>query len=79
PYAARLKTLSRRRFLVSAGASVALAADMLFTRHVQAERRTTKILPVPDPFSDLYFPNASWFLFPGFKTSWEEAQWMHRH
>ncbi|WP_284975777.1 thioesterase domain-containing protein [Arthrobacter sp. efr-133-TYG-104] len=76
PYAARLKKLSRRRFLVSAGASVALAADMLFTRHVQAERRTTKILPVPDSFSDLYFPNASWFLFPGFKTSWEEAQWI---
>ena len=21
-------------------------------------------------------PNASWFLFPGYKTSWEEAQWI---
>ncbi len=56
PYAARLKKTSRRNFLITAGASGALAADMLFTRRVQAERRATKILRVPDPYSDLYFP-----------------------
>jgi len=55
---------------------VALAGDMLFTRRVQAERRATKILRVPDSYSDLYFPKASWILFPGYKTSWEEAQWI---
>ena len=49
---------------------------MLFTRRVQAERRATKILRVPDSYSDLYFPKASWILFPGYKTSWEEAQWI---
>jgi len=76
PYAVRLKKRSRRNFLITAGAAGALAADMLFTRRVQAERRATKILPVPDPFSDLYFPKASWILFPGYKTSWEEAQWI---
>ncbi|MFJ5955978.1 thioesterase domain-containing protein [Paenarthrobacter sp. NPDC092416] len=76
PYAARLKRISRRNFLIGAGASAALAGDMLFTRHVQAERRATKILTVPDSFSDLYFPKASWILFPGYKTSWEEAQWI---
>ncbi|MFW0772018.1 thioesterase domain-containing protein [Paenarthrobacter nitroguajacolicus] len=76
PYAARLKKTSRRNFLITAGASGALAADMLFTRRVQAERRATKILRVPDPYSDLYFPKASWILFPGYKTSWEEAQWI---
>ncbi|BCW61559.1 alpha/beta hydrolase [Paenarthrobacter sp. MSM-2-10-13] len=76
PYAARLKKTSRRNFLITAGASGALAADMLFTRRVQAERRATKILRVPDPYSDVYFPKASWILFPGYKTSWEEAQWI---
>jgi pimeloyl-ACP methyl ester carboxylesterase len=43
---------------------------------VQAERRVNKILPVPDDVAELYFPHASWFLFPGYKTSWEEAQWI---
>ncbi|MEI2277214.1 alpha/beta hydrolase [Paenarthrobacter ilicis] len=76
PYAARLKKSSRRNFLLATGASAALVGDMLFTRHVQAERRSTKILRMPDNFSDLYFPKASWILFPGFKTSWEEAQWI---
>ncbi|MBO1268107.1 alpha/beta hydrolase [Arthrobacter cavernae] len=76
PFAARLKKTSRRNFLITAGASAALAGDMLFTRRVQAERRATKILRVPDPFSDLYFPKASWILFPGYKTSWDEAQWI---
>lgn len=76
PYAARLKKTSRRNFLTYAGISAALAGDMLFTRRVQAERRATKILRVPDPYSDLYFPKASWILFPGYKTSWEEAQWI---
>ncbi|HKU30160.1 MAG TPA: alpha/beta fold hydrolase [Arthrobacter sp.] len=76
PYAARLKKSSRRNFLIAAGASAALAGDMLFTRHVQAERRSPKILRVPDSFADLYFPKASWILFPGYKTSWEEAQWI---
>ncbi|WOH19189.1 alpha/beta hydrolase [Paenarthrobacter sp. GOM3] len=76
PYAARLKKTSRRNFLVTAGVSAALAGDMLFTRRVQAERRATKILRVPDSYSDLYFPKASWILFPGYKTSWEEAQWI---
>lgn len=49
---------------------------MLLTRRVQAERRVNKILPVPDDTAVKYFPGASWFLFPGYKTSWEEAQWI---
>lgn len=49
---------------------------MLFTRRVQAERRVNKILMVPDDVAELYFPRSSWFLFPGYKTSWEEAQWI---
>ena len=74
--AAALKRFSRRGFLAGAGASSVLAADMLFTRRVQAERRVNRILQVPDDFADAYHPNASWFLFPGYKTSWEEAQWI---
>ncbi|WP_426999067.1 thioesterase domain-containing protein [Pseudarthrobacter sp. N5] len=75
-HAADLRRFSRRSFLGGAGASAVLAADMLFTRRVQAERRVNKILMVPDDFAEAYFPNASWILFPGYKTSWEEAQWI---
>ena len=74
--AAALKQFSRRAFLSGAGASGLLAADMLLTRQVQSQRRTDRILPVPDDFADTYYPDASWFLFPGYKTSWEEAQWI---
>jgi len=74
--AAALKRFSRRTFLTGAGASGLLAADMLLTREVQSQRRTNKILPVPDNFADAYSPDASWFLFPGYKTSWEEAKWI---
>lgn len=74
--AASLKRFSRRGFLAGAGASAVLVGDMLVTRTVQAERRVNRILPVPDDFADAYYPDASWFLFPGYKTSWEEAQWI---
>ena len=49
---------------------------MLFTRRVQTERRVTRILEVPDDVAERYYPYASWILFPGYKTSWEEAQWI---
>ena len=75
-HAAELKRFSRRSFLIGAGPASLLAADMLFTRRVQAERRVNKILAVPDDIAEKYFPHASWFLFPGYKTSWEEAQWI---
>ncbi|WP_445155436.1 thioesterase domain-containing protein [Arthrobacter sp. Hor0625] len=75
-HAAELERFSRRNFLTGTIAASALAADMLFTRRVQSERRVNKILPVPDDVAELYFPRASWFLFPGYKTSWEEAQWI---
>lgn len=75
-YVSGLRSFSRRTFLIGAGASTALAADMLFTRRVQSERRTTRILSVGDEFAEAYYPRASWMLFPGYKTSWEEAQWI---
>lgn len=75
-HAAALKRFSRRWFLAGTGASALLAADMLLTRRVQAERRVTRILQVQDDFADAYYPDASWFFFPGFKTSWEEALWI---
>jgi pimeloyl-ACP methyl ester carboxylesterase len=75
-HAAELKRFSRRSFLIGAGSASALGADMLLTRRVQAERRVNKILTVQDDFAEHYFPDASWLLFPGYKTSWEEAQWI---
>jgi pimeloyl-ACP methyl ester carboxylesterase len=74
--AAALKQFSRRGFLSGAGVSGLLAADMLLTRQVQSARQTNRILPLADDFADAYYPDASWFLFPGYKTSWEEAQWI---
>ncbi|QCB95680.1 alpha/beta hydrolase [Arthrobacter sp. PAMC25564] len=75
-HAAELKRFSRRSFLTGTGSASLLAADMIFTRWVQSERRVNKILTVPDETAEKYFPNASWFLFPGYKTSWEEALWI---
>ena len=75
-HAAELKRFSRRGFLIGTGSASVLAADMLFTRRVQAERRVHRILTVPDETAEKYFPHASWFLFPGYKTSWEEALWI---
>ncbi|MET3810631.1 thioesterase domain-containing protein [Arthrobacter sp. UYEF3] len=75
-HAAELKRFSRRKFLLGAGGAAVLASDMLFTRRVQTERRVNKILTVPDDVAARYIPRASWFLFPGYKTSWEEAQWI---
>jgi pimeloyl-ACP methyl ester carboxylesterase len=74
--AVELKRVSRRTFLIGAGSASLLAADMLFTQRVQAERRATRILEVPDDVAERYFPHASWFLFPGYKTSWEETLWI---
>ncbi len=45
-HAAELERFSRRNFLIGTGAASLLAADMLFTRHVQDERRVNKILTV---------------------------------
>ena len=75
-HAVELKRFSRRTFLVGAGSASLLAADMLFTRRVQAERRVNRILEVRDDVAERYFPHASWILFPGYKTSWEEAMWI---
>lgn len=74
--AAALKRFSRRSFLTGAGSAGLLAADMLLTREVQSQRQINRILPVTDQFADAYYPDACWFLFPGYKTSWEEAQWI---
>ena len=74
--AVELKRVSRRSFLIGAGSASLLAADMLFTQRVQAERRASRILEVPDDFAERYFPHASWVFFPGYKTSWEEALWI---
>ena len=74
--AVELKRVSRRTFLIGAGSASLLAADMLFTRRVQTDRRVTRILEVPDDVAERYYPYASWILFPGYKTGWEEALWI---
>ena len=70
----RLKAFSRRAFLGGVTASSLLAADMFVTREVQRQRRQTVVLEVADDAARRRFPDASWILFPGYKTSWEEAR-----
>lgn len=72
--AQRLRAFSRRAFLGGAAASALLATDMLVTREVQRQRRQTVVLEQSDDAARQRFPDASWVLFPGYKTSWEEAR-----
>ncbi|UUL76470.1 hypothetical protein NG819_00955 [Pseudarthrobacter sp. Fe7] len=74
--AAALKRFSRRTFLAGAGASGLLAADMLVTREVQSQRRSTRILSVPDDFADAYYPDARLVPVPRIQNQREEAQWI---
>ncbi|MGY3565536.1 thioesterase domain-containing protein [Sinomonas sp. RB5] len=72
--ALRVKAFSRRAFFGGATASALLAADMFVTREVQSRRRQTVLLDLADDAARERFPGTSWILFPGYKTSWEEAR-----
>lgn len=72
--ALRLKAFSRRAFLGGVTGSALLAADMFVTREVQNRRRQVALLELADDAARQRFPDASWILFPGYKTSWEEAR-----
>ncbi|MDQ4490124.1 alpha/beta fold hydrolase [Sinomonas sp. ASV486] len=72
--ARRLKAFSRRAFLGGAVGSALLATDMFVTREVQSRRRQTVVLEMADDAARRRFPDASWVLFPGYKTSWEEGR-----
>jgi pimeloyl-ACP methyl ester carboxylesterase len=67
---------SRRSFLIGSGAAALVTADLGFTRYIQSQRDTTRILPLDDDDARARFPNDRWVLFPGYKTSWEEGLWI---
>ncbi|MDK1360476.1 alpha/beta hydrolase [Arthrobacter sp. zg-Y1219] len=71
-----LKRFSRRRFLAGSALGLTLAADLFVTRRIQRHREDLEILRVRDEAVERRFPTASWFLFPGYKTSWEETVWI---
>lgn len=50
--------------------------DMIYTKEIQRERDYVDIKTLSSKETFKEFPNASWLFFPGFKTSWEEADWM---
>jgi pimeloyl-ACP methyl ester carboxylesterase len=70
----RLRTISRRAFLAGSIGAGLLAVDMIATRAIQEQRRQTVMLTTNDDDARRRFPGTSWVLFPGYKTSWEEAQ-----
>jgi len=74
--AADLKRFSRRRFLTGSALGLTLAADLLVTQRIQRYREDLEILRVRDDTAERRFPTASWILFPGYKTSWEETVWI---
>lgn len=74
--AANLKRFSRRRFLAGSVLGLTLASDLFVTRLIQRYREDLEILRVRDETAERRFPAATWFLFPGYKTSWEEAVWI---
>ena len=74
--AEELGRYSRRRFLIGAAAGLTLATDLFVTRLIQEGREELEILPVRDDVAASRFPRSMWFLFPGYKTSWEEAIWI---
>ena len=71
-----LHRVSRRRFLAGSLAGLLLAADLAVTSRIQQYREELEILTVADEDAERRFPRAMWFLFPGYKTSWEEARWI---
>lgn len=71
-----LQRFSRRRFLAGSALGLTLAADLFVTRRIQRHREDLEILRVRDDAAERRFPTASWFLFPGYKTSWEETVWI---
>ncbi|GAB3537194.1 hypothetical protein GCM10027403_20660 [Arthrobacter tecti] len=75
-YAHGLKGMSRRRFLTGSALGLALATDLYVTRQIQEAREEFTIIPVEDEYAAANFPHARWFLFPGYKTSWEEGVWI---
>lgn len=74
--AENLKRFSRRRLLAGSVLGLTLAADLWVTRAIQRYRDDLEILRVRDDTAERRFPSASWFLFPGYKTSWEETVWI---
>ena len=74
--AADLHRVSRRRFLAGSLGGLLLATDLGVTSRIQRYREELEILRVPDEEAARRFPRAMWFLFPGYKTSWEETRWI---
>ncbi|MCC9177228.1 alpha/beta fold hydrolase [Arthrobacter sp. zg-Y750] len=71
-----LHRISRRRFLAGSAAGLLLATDLAVTSRIQRYREELEILRVPDKEAQRRFPRAMWFLFPGYKISWEETRWI---
>ena len=74
--ATELHRVSRRRFLAGSLAGIVLSTDLVATHRIQRYREELEILRVPDEDAERRFPHAMWFLFPGYKTSWEETGWL---
>jgi pimeloyl-ACP methyl ester carboxylesterase len=63
--------------LLGMGAIASLTlTDMIYTKEIQRERNYVDIKTLSDKTTREKFPHSSWLFFPGFKTSWEEADWM---
>lgn len=71
-----VRKISRRMLLGMAALAGIAYADMSYTKEIQRERNYVDIKTISSKETAEKFPNNSWLFLPGFKTSWEEADWM---
>ena len=78
---AETKKPGRRRFITgmlgTIGTMACYGGDVLATE-IRRKRKRTEILPLDNQEAKDAFPDTAWVLFPGFKTTWEESQWLTR-
>jgi pimeloyl-ACP methyl ester carboxylesterase len=74
--ASELQKFSRRTLLGMGALAGVAFTDMIYTKEIQRERNYVDIKTISNKETYNTFPNSSWLFFPGFKTSWEEADWM---
>lgn len=74
--AQEVKKFSRRTFFGLAALTGVALADTNYTKEIQRERDYVDVKTVSDQETANKFPHSAWLFLPGFKTSWEEADWM---
>lgn len=74
--AQEIRKFSRRTLFGMAALAGVTLTDMIYTKEIQRERDYVDVKTISDQETAEKFPGSAWLFLPGFKTSWEEADWM---